>query len=301
MRHRSLPPACGLFLALLTAACATGRRSAHERAHVPFVFDHGLVFVEVEVPGHGKQLALLDTGANASAVDPEWTRDLAVEELVDVVGTTGTLPAELVRVEGVRLGGLALEPLRATRRDLRGLLAPAGRHVGMILGSDALVDRALTLDFTTCRLELTPSPRGAGDGGVAMIADHGVPAIEAELGDQRLWLRIDTGASLFETDQVFVNLPAPVWDAVHARTPTARQTTKLLGTGADGSSVELPVFEIPATHVGPLRVESVSVIVQPAIGYFARPDAKGFVSNNLLRKLGRVTLDFAAGRLVVGR
>jgi hypothetical protein len=43
--------------------------------------------------------------------------------------------------------------------------------------------------------------------------------------------------------------------------------------------------------------DSVFVIVQPEVGYFARPDALGFVSNSFLEKLGRVTLDCATGSM----
>jgi len=168
----------------------------------------------------------------------------------------------------------------------------------MILGSDALRGRALTLDFTVGRIEHAESPASARGVGVPLLLDHGVPAIEAEIAGCRLWLRIDTGASLFDTDDVFVNLPAAVWDDVRGRTSTLRTLMTLVGTGADGTAVDLPVFDVPAARVGPLAVERVAVIVQPAVGYFARPDAKGFVGNNLLQKLGRVTLDYAAGRLV---
>src|SRR5690606_29313069 len=121
-----------------------------------------------------------------------------------------------------RLGGVALPPLRATRRPLGGLLAPAGHRVGMILGSDALRGRALTLDFTVGRIEHAESPASARGVGVPLLLDHGVPAIEAEIAGCRLWLRIDTGASLFDTDDVFVNLPAAVWDDVRGRTSTLR-------------------------------------------------------------------------------
>ena len=46
-----------------------------------------------------------------------------------------------------------------------------------------------------------------------------------------------------------------------------------------------------------MTLESVFVIVQPELGYFADPEAKGFASNNFLEKLGRVTLDYRARRL----
>ena len=57
---------------------------------------------------------------------------------------------------------------------------------------------------------------------------------------------------------------------------------------------------VTAARIGPLDLEHVFVIVQPEAGYFADPQAKGFVSNNFLEKLGRVTLDYGTERLRPG-
>ena len=289
---------------------------------VPFVLEHGLVFVDVELAGRGSVLALLDTGANASAIDPRRSDDLAVLERAAVVGTTGTLEAEMVRLEGARLGALALPALRASRRDLGGLLAPEGSAVEMILGSDALVGLAVTLDFVEQRLELAPSRKaadGAADASVGgrgasestdalrgnvrnavpMLLDDGIPAIEASLGGVTGWLRIDTGASLFDTPEVYVNVPTRTWEALLRRHEGLAPSTSFQGTGADGAAVDLPVARIPDVRIGPTRLDHAFVIVQPRAGYFAAPEAKGFVGNNFLRTLGRVTLDYGAGRLRV--
>lgn len=304
----------------LLAACAAADPVAVDPVVVPFVLEHGLVFVDVELEGRGPVLALLDTGANASAIDPRRSDDLAVLETAPVVGTTGTLEAEMVRLEGARLGSLALPALRASRRDLGGLLAPEGLAVEMILGSDAFVGLALTLDFARQRLELAPSraaqddaarPSGAdGEGpsedgpsealaGVPMRLDDGIPAIEANLGGVTGWLRIDTGASLFDTPDVYVNVPTPTWEALLRLHEGLAPSTSFQGTGADGAAVDLPVARIPDVRIGPARLEHAFVIVQPRAGYFAAANAKGFVGNNFLRTLGRVTLDYGAGRLRV--
>ncbi|HEX5131500.1 MAG TPA: pepsin/retropepsin-like aspartic protease family protein [Candidatus Krumholzibacteria bacterium] len=266
-------------------------------AIIPFTFVHGLIFVDVELPGRGPVLALLDTGANASAVDPRIAGDLGVVGESEVVGTTGSIRAENVRVADLRLGALRVPVLCATRRDLSGLLAPDGRRVEMILGSDAFTGTRVTIDFAAARLEIPAGPAQAGAEGVPMTLDNGIPAIEATLGGVDVWLRIDTGASLFDTPDVYVNIPVRVWEALRARHTELAPTTHFQGTGADGQTVELPVVPVPDSTIGALRLDSVFVIVQPEAGYFAGPDAKGFVSNNYLRRLGRVTLDYASGRL----
>lgn len=312
-RRFGVPP---WLLALAGCLGAGGSADLAAVEETSFVRHAGLVFLEVERTGEAPLLALLDTGANASAIDPARSRALPVLETVEVLGTTGTLAAELVELRGLALAGHALPALRATRRDLSGLLAPEGARVEMILGSDAFVGSALTLDFERSVLELSASTAEAPDAadtsegqaateeqedGVPLVLDQGIPAIPATLGGIETWLRLDTGASLFDTPDVYVNVPPRLWDELRARQPALAPTTHLRGTGADGGEVQLPVVPLEGAVVGPRPAERVFLIVQPAQGYFALPEAKGFVGNNYLEKLGRVTLDYGAGRLRVER
>jgi len=287
------------FLLLPTAARAQGAVRA-TKVEVPLVRAHGLLYVELVREGE-PLLALVDTGANASAIDPRRAAGLAVVARGDVLGTTGTLRAESVALEGLRLGELELPRLVATRRDLGGLLAPEGRRAEMILGSDALLGRALTLDFVHDRLALGPSaPPRAGapaPGEVALRLDEGIPTVPATLAGLELDLRIDSGASLFASPDVYVNVPQRVWAELRGRDPALAPSSSLRGTGAAGAPVDLPVARLGPARIGPLALEKVHVIVQPEAGYFARPDAKGFVGVNWLEKSGTVTLDYGAGRL----
>lgn len=262
---------------------------------------HGLIFVDLDWPGRGPVLALLDTGANASAVDHRCAQDLPSSGTSTVLGTTGTLDVDMVVVEGLRLQSRRLPALRATRRDLAGMLAPEGRALDMILGSDALADLVLTIDFEAGRLELAEQTPEAIANGAPMILDDGIPAIEGHIGGIDVSLRIDTGASLFETPDVYVNIPSRTWQALRSRHRELTPSTYFKGTGADGTTVDLPVARVPDARVGPLRLDSVFVIVQPETGYFADRDALGFVGNNFLRQFERVTLDYRNGRLRPGK
>lgn len=290
--HRTILSGAGF---LVLAGCGTPQPA---EVSVPFTTVGGLVLVDVDLPNADHALALLDTGANASAIDGRWAATLPVLERSQVVGTTGVVAADTVRLDGLRLGGLELPALRATRRDLSGLLAPPGRVVEMILGTDALAGRAVTIDFTAKRLELARGSATAAAGSVPMRMDNGIPTIEASLAGVDRWLRLDTGASLFDTDDVYVNVPTPLWETIHQRQPQLVPSSSLSGTGADGRPVDLPVVAVPQARIGPLHFERVFLIVQPQAGYFADPDAKGFVGNNYLARLRRVTLDFAGGRLL---
>ena len=251
-----------------------------------------LLFVEVDGWEGEALLALVDTGASASAIDPRRSADLPLLERSEVLGTTGTIEVDTVELEGLSLGATALPPLRATRRPLDGLLAPSGRRVDMILGSDAFAALALTIDFEFGRLGLTASSDPNLEASKAMPLDHGIPTLQARLGGLVTQLRIDTGASLFESDDVYINVPHRVWKQLLGRDPGLSPKTSLQGTGADGTSVDLPVVELAECAVGPLDLDRVFAIVQPEQGYFALPEAKGFVGNNYLRRFARVTLDY---------
>ncbi len=212
--------ALGLRIAMATAGTAGA-------GEVPFVQEGGLAFLEVERTGEAPLLALLDTGANASAVDPARARGLPALKTVEVLGTTGTLAAELVELRGLGLCGRALPVLRATRRDPSGLPALEGARVELILGSDALVGLALTLDYEESVLELAPSSLQDEEGGVPLVLDQGIPTIPTTL------------------------VPPRLWDELRASQPTLAPTSHLRGMGAGGAEVELPVVPLNGAVVGP--------------------------------------------------
>lgn len=295
-RRNSLFAWTCLAFVVLTACRGSGTRAV-DHATIPITRASGLVFVEVGF-GDGLPLfSLLDTGASASAIDAARARDLPSMGSSEVVGTTGSIQVENVELKGLRLGSFDLPVLRATRRDLGGLLSPGGRRVEMILGSDALAGLALTIDFRAGTIEVSRASREEDGESVPMSLDNGIPTIPATVGGVDLWLRIDTGASLFETKDVYLNVPARVWNAMRAWSPELEPTSQLQGTGANGEAVPLPVAKVQGARIGPIELDAVFVIVQPEVGYFADPGAKGFVGNNFLEKLGRVTLDYGAGRL----
>jgi hypothetical protein len=281
-------------LALALLSCTSERPS--RAITVPLRREHGLLFLEVEGPEDPPLLALVDTGANASAIDPRRAAKLDVVAHGEVVGTTGSLASEIVEIQGLWLGDIALRPLRATRRDLSGLLPLGGRPVDMILGSDAFAGLALTFDFRSRDLLVANRSPASMPEGVPMLLDDGIPAIPATIAGVGTMLRIDTGASLFDSDDVYVNVPTRMWKQLRDRDPSLAPSTRFRGTGANGEAVELPVARVRGVEIGERTLDAVFLIVQPEAGYFASPDAKGFVGVNFLEKLGRVTLDYRGGR-----
>jgi hypothetical protein len=135
---------------------------------------------------------------------------------------------------------------------------------------------------------------------IPMELDNGIPLLEVTLNDGvRTKLRLDTGASLFESTDVYINVTAPIWDELRKRDPALVPEQYFTGTGT-GGQIDLAVARIEKLTIEQTTVSAPYVIVQPSQGYFARADSVGFLSNTLLEKFSPVTIDYPGLRLLLG-
>jgi hypothetical protein len=72
-----------------------------------------------------------------------------------------------------------------------------------------------------------------------------------------------------------------------------------LGGSGTGGQLSLPVHLGNRLEIGDLVWEEPRLIVQPLQGYFARPDAVGFVGNALFWSQGMIIIDYPGHRLVL--
>jgi hypothetical protein len=291
-----------LALLLLQAPKGTADVDTRARAAIPFTYHERVAFVRAHANG-SERLFLLDTGASKTALDAATARELALEIAgpVEVEGTTGVIQVESARLDSLAIGACAARDLVVTVQDLGGSLSPPDAHLDGILGSDFLAAFVLELDFGAKRLSLAQGPlEPPPPGALPLELDNRIPRFRAQLDDLETWLRLDTGASLFETQDIYVNVTESVWDELRRADPELAPERHFTGTGTGGTPVQLPVARIHALLAGEKTIERPYVIVQPRAGYFARPDAVGFVGNNFLEKFGRVTIDYPGRRLVLG-
>ena len=272
---------------------------------VPASYEHGLIYLEMRVNGRPGVLFLLDTGASASAIDLAAAErlGLSIRGSAQVEGTAGTIEVQMAEVASLAAGEAEVRDLVFPAYDLGGLLAPAGRRVEGILGFDFLRHFAVEIDFERGQVTFaTGDASGVERPGAVVVPfrlDNGIPRFAATLGDGvETQLRLDTGASLFETDDIYLNIPQRDWARLRAANPSLEPERHFTGSGV-GGEVRLPVARIEGLAIGPIRREHAYVIVQPQQGYFARPDAVGFVSNNLLEKFGPVTIDYPRRTLLL--
>jgi hypothetical protein len=288
------------LLPLVLATTLTAHVTADES--VPFTYHQRCIFLTMRLNEQDDLLFLLDTGASASAVDATVAKRLKLpaKGAGKVEGTTGVLAVEQVLVNSLSAGAARADGLTVTSQNLGGSLAPAGRKLDGILGYDFLRRFALTFDFHKKTVTFSSRPVEAADGTVSLpvTLDNGIPRIAANLNQVRAELRLDTGASLFETKDVYVNVPQAIWETLKAADPALTPTSYLKGSGT-GGEVQLPVARLNELSLGRVTVARPFVIVQPRQGYFARPDAVGFISNNLLEKYSPVTVDYLGKVLIL--
>jgi hypothetical protein len=205
----------------------------------------------------------------------------------------------------VAIGSHRLTDLPVTIQPLDGLLRPEGERVSGILGSDVLAQFAVTIDFSAREIVFSRShlPEEAGAGAAAGIPfqlDNGIPRLSAVLDDSVvLSLRLDTGASLFASEDVWVNITTPTWRRLQLLDPSLTFAGWLGATGTGGGELRLGYGRLTRLRVGEVTVPRPYVIVQPEVGYFARPDAIGFLGNNFLERFGAVTIDYPGRRLLL--
>jgi predicted aspartyl protease len=269
-----------------------------------FIYYQRLIFIEMRVNNHSGLLFLLDTGASTSAIDLKMAErlKLPLRGADKVEGTAGIIDVKKVLVKSLSFGKARAKNLTVPAYDLSGVPAPQSKQVAGILGYDFLRSFLVQVDFLNCTLRFYPKGAGNPASGTSAVPipitlDNGIPRLRANLnGGVVADFRLDTGASLFETSDVYLNVTEEVWRRLTALDPELKPERYFGGSGV-GGAVKLPVAQIKTFSVNMITVSSPFIIVQPKLGYFARPDAVGFISNNFLEKFSPVTIDYLKYRL----
>jgi hypothetical protein len=293
-----------LTLVLSDPACDAAFERVRSEGSVQAAYVSHVAFAKAD-PGDGQaRWFLIDTGANRSALDRAVAENLGLadEGSTTVEGTAGVVQVSSTTMRRFSLGGLSMA-LSPTVSDLSGLRGPNGEAVAGILGGDAFGRSVLTLDFERGRLAVAPAneaSRKVGEcgRGAALVDDNGIPRIEGELDGRPVWLRYDSGAGLFDSPHLWINLSQPQYAAVlDGREPT--EPIQTLGASGTGGQLRLPVYQGQSFRIGTLEWAQPRLIVQPPQGYFAREEAVGFLGNAAFSPFGVIVIDFADGRLRV--
>jgi Aspartyl protease len=132
--------------------------------NVPFRLAGGqnpLILVPVHVDEEGPFEFILDTGASHCLLSPGLAERLGVrpEAETDATGACGSVKLALARVASMAVGSVRRNNLQVAITDeLKRIGEVIGSRVDGDLGFEFLKDFALTIDYQTRTLCLTPSP-----------------------------------------------------------------------------------------------------------------------------------------------
>lgn len=291
-------------MASLASPCDAAFESLRSEGSVEALYVAHVAYARADLGDHVPRWVLIDTGANRTAIDRgvATTLGLQASGTVQVEGTGGVISAAETRLERVTIGDLVVS-LTPTVSDLSGLTGPSGESVDGILGGDAFGQSVVVLDFERSRIAITPSGTSAAlaarcGRGLDLTDDNGIPALEAHVGGALLSLRYDSGAGLFRDPRLWINLTEDQ-HKVTVSGQTSADPVQTLGGSGTGGQLRLPVFDGGPVRMGDLSWPVSRLIVQPRQGYFARPDAIGFVGNAAFHPFGLVVIDYSRMRLVV--
>jgi hypothetical protein len=280
---------------------------------VDCVFDRGQFFVPLSLNGSSPHYFIIDSGAGVSAVDEELADQLRLPTVAhtELAGTAGIMMVNQVRIakisplrRGRPVDDLSWYGLTPTTHDLSAFDVPVagGREAGL-LGNDYLQSFVIQMQFNPPLLEIS-RPTGFAPAGVDprsfvpfSLDGNTIVRVKGVLdGWMNVDLRFDTGSATMTIDGPYLNISAAMWQALRGRHPEYR-VHETLKANAIGGEVKLEIGSISRLDVGPLHFANLKVVIQPAVGYFASPDAVGFIALNLFEPSGWLTFDYPNNRL----
>jgi hypothetical protein len=291
------------------ASAALTQKSDATDTSVAFHFHERCIFIKMDAGARPDLLFLFDTGASVSALDLKTANGLklALMKGGKVEGSAGVIEAMKSQLPSLSVGAARVENLSVTVQDLSASLVPKGMRLDGILGYDFLSRYSVTINFENRTMRFSNQPQepfalaARPTVSVPFTLEERIPRLRGILnGLIETDFRLDTGASLFETSDVYVNVTEVTLQKLTAAEPGLVPECYFKGTGT-GGEVKLPVVRLKRLSLGEIIVAQPYAIVQPKAGYFARPDAVGFVSNNFLEKYDPVTLDYLGRKLYLSK
>jgi predicted aspartyl protease len=236
---------------------------------------------------------VLDTGAEGSAVYPDFARERALPLVADrerLEGQTSGADLPLRQIASLAIDGHSSGPLRAVELPARPDLA----RLDGIVGLDAIGDRLLDFDMPNGRAALLDRAQadaaiqGAGRPIAARRMAGGLLALPVRIGKVRGWAVIDTGARETRINTRFARA---------AGLPLSGDATMLAGATqtllAQRGSVA-PRIDLPGRAIRDARVQVADLPVFEVFGIAQEPAM--LLGIDHLRRY-RLLIDFSRARI----
>jgi hypothetical protein len=193
----------------------------------------------------------LDTGANSSAIDLATAYRLNLKKIkaTTIEGSAGVIAAENVRVKTICVGQAKRKNLSVTKRNLSGSVTPPNQHLDGILGTDFLSSFIISIDFKNKLISFLKNIPDNFSKGISMEMDNGIPRIRALVNDSVItFFRYDSGASLFDTDDIYLNTTTAVFENIQKADSLLKPVFFLSATGV-GGAMRLPVYKLSSAKL----------------------------------------------------
>jgi predicted aspartyl protease len=170
-----------------------------ERLHkIPFQFQDGLIWVQVELAGTKEPLNyLLDSGASSTVIDLQTAKAVGIHlgDAQSVEGVSGSSAAYRVNNFQAMVGGTPL-PNSVLAIDLGTISSRCHRHIDGLLGLDFFKNRILQIDFETGVISLLKNcDQNLANCDIMPIKiRNGAICLPVRIaGNPDQWMRLDTG------------------------------------------------------------------------------------------------------------
>lgn len=279
--------ACLWMVAMPSGSVVAGSPEATAPvSSVPLGNWHGRPVVDLTIAGEGPFRFILDSGAGVTVIDHALADRFELEELGETeIGSPigGTVPAQRLKLQDLRLGNIDLGPVEALDMDLAGVIGSGDSPVGVLATSD-LGERSLVFDFAGDRLSVSDSLLPpANDADVFdFCSPEGKPSLNIQVGGRQHCVHLDTGSPSL------LMLPLSVADGLSlADKPAVRGRARLVGAEVDVWGARLD---------GELRIGEI-VLRDPDLSFIETAPV-GNIGQGFLRNV-ELTLDHTNRRLRV--
>jgi len=285
---RTLILAAGLWMLAMPLDCVLA--GAPEKnagaSSAPLGNWQGRPVVDLTIAGEGPFRFILDSGASVTVIDRALAERLDPEKLGQTeIGSPigGTVPATRVRLEDLRIGGIALGTIEALDIEFGDVIGSEDSPVGVLATAD-LGKRSLLFDFAADRLLVSDTllPPANETDVFDFCSPDGKPSLKVQVGGQSHCAHLDTGSPSV------LSLPLAAADALPlANKPAIHGKARLVGAEVDVWGARLD---------GELRVGEI-VMPNPELSFMETAPI-GNIGQGFLRSV-ELTIDHANNRVRV--
>ncbi|MDO8629573.1 MAG: aspartyl protease family protein [Phycisphaerales bacterium] len=275
--------------------------SAAGRSEIPVEIVNNHIYLPVRVNGSEPLGFILDTGAEATALNKSRAEALRLKlhGTLEAQGAGGSADAAIVTGMTFSLPGVELPNQTGAAIPLDALEPFEGRRIDGVLGYELFSRCIVEVDYAASRVTLhDPARYSVGGSGVSVpiVLEGKCPHVDATVG----WADGRTVQGRFLVD-AGARGALELNTAFSASTPLTGSTLRTVcGIGIGGESF-CRLGRVASLRIGAVEIANpIAGFSEDAKGAMANPDRAGLIGGEILRRF-KVTFDYAGKRMILER